>query len=282
MKTLLRLSLLACLWAGCEGAARAEHDGKVQVLLIGDSTTEGMIPKRWRPQGPHLEDVIRILLAGEKDLPPTNVINLGLSGEYVRRLLESGRYDRDVKGKPGADYIFVRYGLNDHNKLPDFATTFVPDYLQLIAKLKKDHPKAEVIVTTVIPYLDEAVSKKINDLNREVAKQAGVRLFDLYPRYAEELKAGPNMLNYRRYPLDRIPEAQRGLTKGFVAGDPPKVEVLDNQLDAHFGKLPKWFDDRHPNMAGYHVIGDETAKYLAKLMREKKAGAMKVEAVSKP
>ena len=27
---------------------------------------------------------------------------------------------------------------------------------------------------------------------------------------------------------------------------------------------------RHPNLAGYHVIGDETAKYLAKLLREKK------------
>jgi lysophospholipase L1-like esterase len=247
---------------------------KVKVLLIGDSTTEGMIPKRWRPQGPHLEDVIRILLAGESDLPPTQVINLGLSGEYVRRLMESGRYDREVKSQQGVDYVFVRYGLNDHNKLPDFETMFVPDYLKLIGRLQQDHPKAEVIVTTVIPYFDEALSKKINDLNRQVAKQAGVRLFDLYPRYAKELKAaGPNMLNYRRYPLDRIPKEKLGLTKGFVAGDPPKVEVMDNQLDAHFGHLPKWFDDRHPNLAGYHVIGDETAQYLARLMREKKAAA---------
>ena len=47
------------------------------------------------------------------------------------------------------------------------------------------------------------------------------------------------------------------------------MEVMDNQLDAHFGHLPGWFGDRHPNLAGYHVIGDETAKYLAPLMREK-------------
>ena len=70
--------------------ALAEHEGKVQILLLGDSTTEGSVPRRHVPQGPHLEDVIRELLAAEQDLPPTNVINLGLSGEFIRRLLDSG------------------------------------------------------------------------------------------------------------------------------------------------------------------------------------------------
>ena len=45
--------------------------------------------------------------------------------------------------------------------------------------------------------------------------------------------------------------------------------VLDNRLDAHFGDLPGWFADRHPNLAGYHVIGDETAKFLAPIIRAK-------------
>jgi hypothetical protein len=78
------------------------------------------------------------------------------------------------------------------------------------------------------------------------------------------------MLNYRRYPLEKIPENRREFVKPFVVGGKsPSVEVMDNQLDAHFGHLPGWFGDRHPNLAGYHVIGDETAKYLAPLMREK-------------
>ena len=51
--------------------------------------------------------------------------------------------------------------------------------------------------------------------------------------------------------------------KPFTTGNPPKVFVMDNRLDAHFRDLPGWFDDRHPNAAGYHVIGDETAKFLA-------------------
>jgi lysophospholipase L1-like esterase len=45
---------------------------------------------------------------------------------------------------------------------------------------------------------------------------------------------------------------------------------MDNRLDPHFRDLPGWFADRHPNPAGYHVIGDESARFLAKLIREKK------------
>jgi lysophospholipase L1-like esterase len=249
-------------------SAYAEHEGKVQILLLGDSTTEGSIPRRHVPKGPHLEDVIRELLAEEKDLPPTNVINLGLSGEYVRRLLDSGRYDKLVPQLPGIDFVLIRYGLNDVSRRENFDVNFPKDYRELIDRLKKDHPQATLIVMTVIPYVDPAGSSRINNLNAEVAKAANLPLFDIYPRYAAELKQGPNMLNYRRFPLEKIPENRRVFAKPFVVpGANPAVEVLDNRLDAHFGHLPGWFSDRHPNLAGYHVIGDETAKYLAPLIR---------------
>jgi len=248
----------------------AEHEGKVQILLLGDSTTEGSVPRRHVPKGPHLEDVICELLAAEKDLPPTNVINLGLSGEYIQRLLESGRYEKAVSKLPGIDIVLIRYGLNDNARRENLAENFPKDYHELIQRLKKDHPKAELIVMTVIPYGDEEMCLRLNKLNAEVAKAEGLPLFDIYPRYAAELKRGPNILNYRRFPLDKIPENRREFVKPFVVpGAKPSVEVLDNRLDAHFGHLPGWFGDRHPNLAGYHVIGDETAKYLAPLIREK-------------
>ena len=247
----------------------AEHDGKIQILLLGDSTTEGSVPRRHVPQGPHLEDVIRELLAAESDLPPTNVINLGLSGEYIRRLLDSGRYEKEVAKLPGLDFILIRYGLNDIAYRANFDENFPKDYQELIGRLRKDHPKATLIVTTVIPYADEAKSGRMNQLNEQVAKSEGALLFDLYPRYAAELKRGPDMLNYRRFPLDKIPENRREFVKPFVVpGSPSTVEVMDNRLDAHFVELPGWFSDRHPNLAGYHVIGDETAKYLAPLIRK--------------
>lgn len=251
---------------------KAEHEGKLQVLLVGDSTTEGSVPRKVNARGPHLEDVIRVLLAAEKDLPPANVINLGLSGEYVRRLLDSGRYDKAVSKLPGVDYIFIRYGLNDLHKRENFDQSFVPDYRELVGRLRKDHPQATLIITTVIPYGDEESSARINTLNRQVAELEKLPLFDLYPRYAEELKKqGANSLNYRRLDLEKIPESQRGLVAGYVLkyGNKDQVVVMDNQFDAHFASLPGWLGDRHPNLAGYHVIGDETAKYLAKMIREK-------------
>ena len=260
------LTAACCLFAA--GFARAEHDGKVQILLLGDSTTEGSIPRRHAPQGPHLEDVIRELLAEEKDLPPTNVINLGLSGEYIQRLLESGRYDKVASKLPGIDYVLIRYGLNDNARRENFVENFPKDYHDLLERLRQDHPQAERIIMTVIPYGNEETSAKINKLNIDVATNEKLPLFDIYPRYAAELEKGPNMLNYRRFPLEKIPENRRSFVKPFVFGG-TSVEVLDNRLDAHFGDLPGWYGDRHPNLAGYHVIGDETAKYLAPRIRER-------------
>ena len=267
-RVLLTLSISFLAIPFLSERALGEHDGKVQILLLGDSTTEGSVPRRHVPKGPHLEDVIRELLAEEKDLPPTNVINLGLSGEYIRRLLDSGRYEKQASKLPGLDYVLIRYGLNYNSYRENLAENFPKDYHELIERLKTDHPKATLIVMTVIPYGKEEICLRLNQLNEQVAKAEGLMLFDIYPRYAEELKRGPDMLNYRRYPLEKIPENRRQFVKPFVVGNPGTVEVMDNRLDAHFGHLPGWFGDRHPNLAGYHVIGDETAKFLAPLIRK--------------
>ncbi len=106
-KTIPTLLFLALILA-MPTASRAEHGGKIQILLLGDSTTEASIPRKLAPKEPQLEDVIRVLLAAEGDLPPANVINLGLSGEYIRRLLDSGRHDKLVAKLPGRDYILIR------------------------------------------------------------------------------------------------------------------------------------------------------------------------------
>ena len=69
------------------------------------------------------------------------------------------------------------------------------------------------------------------------------------------------MLNYRRYALDKVPENYHAFVAPYVHSD--QVMVMDNELDAILGHLPGWFGDRHPNLAGYNVIADETAKWLA-------------------
>ena len=248
-------------------SARAEHEGKLQILLLGDSTTIGSVCRITDPKGPHLEDVVRSLLATEKDLPPTNVINQGRDGEFIHGLLTDGRYDREIAKLLGIDFVFIRYGLNDLGKREDFNANFPKDFSALIARLRQNFPAASIIPMTVIPYLSLEKDEQINAHVRQVADAEKLPLFDIYPRYKAELAHGYNMLNYRRYALDKIPEAQRNWVQPFARNG--AVVVMDNRLDAHFRDLPGWFGDRHPNLAGYHVIGDETAKFLAPLIREK-------------
>jgi hypothetical protein len=72
-----------------------------------------------------------------------------------------------------------------------------------------------------------------------VATEGELTLFDIYPRYDAELKRGPDMLNYRRFPLAKIPENQRAFAWPYVTADKePTVVVLDNHLDGIFGHIP--------------------------------------------
>jgi lysophospholipase L1-like esterase len=260
------LIMASCLLGSLPGA-HAEKDGKLQILLLGDSTTIGSVCRTLEPKSPQLEDVICSLLAAQKDLPAVNVINQGRDGEFIHGLLTLGRYERDIARLKGIDYIIVRYGLNDLNKREDFDTNFPQDFRALVARLRQDFPRAAIIPTTIIPYMTPEKDARINALIRQAAEAEKLPMFDLYTRYQQELTHGQNMLNYRRYPLDQIPEAQRAWLEPYVRGN--VVVVMDNRLDAHFGNLPNWYADRHPSQAGYHVIGDETAKYLAPLLREK-------------
>lgn len=244
---------------------------RLQIILLGDSTTEAIIPKRIAPDEPQFEDMLRIKLATEGGLPPCDVYNEGVSGEFIRRLLDT-RYDKAVKTKPQADYIFIRYGINDQARRQDFAANFPKDYHELLARLRQDHPKAMLIPMTIIPFSGEEKDAQVNALIRKIVAEEKLTLFDIYPRYAAEMRKGPDMLNYRRYPISRVPENLRPLATPYLVpeGKDAKITVLDNCLDGFFGHLPGWTGDRHPNLAGYNVIADETAKWLAPVIRGKK------------
>lgn len=243
---------------------------RLQIILLGDSTTEASFPKKYAPDEPQFEDMLRIKLATEGDLPPCDVYNEGVSGEFIRRLLDT-RYDRAVKTKPQADYIFIRYGINDIARREKFAENFPKDFRELLGRLRRDHPKAMLIPMTVIPYSPSATHDNINQLVKQIAAEEKLTLFDIAPRYLAELKKNPDGLNYRRFSLSKIPENLRPLATPYVApGTEPQVVVMDNRLDGLFGHLPGWAGDRHPNLAGYNVIADETAKWLAPIIRKRR------------
>jgi len=243
---------------------------RLQIILLGDSTTEASFPKKMAPDEPQFEDTLRIRLALEADLPACDVHNEGVSGEYIRRLLDT-RYDKAVKTKPQADFIFIRYGINDRSKREAFPENFPKDFRELLGRLRSDHPNAMLIPMTSIPYSAENQHADINDLIRKIAAEEKLPLFDIAPRYLAELAKNPDGLNYRRYSLSKIPEQLRPLATPYVLpGADPQVVVMDNRLDGLFGHLPGWASDRHPNLAGYNVIADETAKWLAPVIRARR------------
>lgn len=276
------LLLLAIAGIFSNGVVRADDKGadkkaekpagKIRVLLLGDSTVIGSVCRQTNPKSDHLEDVVRKLLAAEGDLPEAEVVNHGVDGDTIHRMLAE-RYERDVAKAPPYDYIFTRFGLNDVRGLKDkFKTEYPANYKKLIAQIRSDRPQAEIVLETVIPYLGPELDNTINEQVRAVAAAEKLPVLDEYSPYAAELKNGVNMLNYRRKTLNDIP-------KKFHALIPPEaikgsnVFVMDNLLDVHLGNLPGWYSDRHPNLAGYQVIGKQIAGYLAPKIREKaKAG----------
>ncbi len=165
------VSCLVVLLLTLPGFVRSEdgEPGKVRVLLLGDSTVIGSVCRAVQPKADHLEDVVRKLLASDPDLPPVEVINRGQDGDTVHRLLAS-RYEKDVAKQAPFDFIFLRYGLNDVGQLKEFKTEFPANYKKLIARIRADHPKAEIVLETVIPYLGEEKDETINEQVRAVAE----------------------------------------------------------------------------------------------------------------
>ncbi|MCE9531377.1 MAG: SGNH/GDSL hydrolase family protein [Planctomycetes bacterium] len=259
-------SLLTLVLLAATTHSQDPKPGRIRVLLLGDSTVIGTVPRDVAPKADHLEDVVRKLLAAEKDLPAAEVINLGVNGDMIHKFLEA-RYDKQVAKQPAFDFVFIRYGLNDVRHLTDFKADFPSNLKKLIQRLRADHPKAEIVLETVIPYLGEEKDSTINEQVKAVAAAEKLPMLDQYGPYSAELKHGPNMLSYRRKALKEIPEQYHTLipAESIKAGN---VYILDNLLDVHFGKLPGWYTDRHPNLAGYQVIGTQIAKYLIPRIRE--------------
>ncbi len=247
---------------GFEGS----EEDVVQILLLGDSTVSGSVPHSMEPEADQLEDVVRKLLDAEADFPPIRVINEGRGGEFVRGLLDN-RYEEIHENNSKADIITIRYGLNDYRKRDGFHENFAPDIVELVERLRQDYPGALIYLETVIVYFDEAKSLEVNTLVRKAAEEAGVPLIDMYARTEAEIAAGNTGLTYHRVKLENIPEKFHALLpEPWREGE---ICVLDNRLDAHLRDVPGWFSDKHPNLAGYHVIGDELAKQLAPVIRER-------------
>src|SRR5207249_3076008 len=114
------------------------------------------------------------------------VINRGVDGDMIHLLL-ARRYETDVAKQAPLDFVFLRFGLNDVRNLKDnFKTEYPANYKKLIARLRADHPKAEIVLETVIPYLGEETDRKINEQVRAVAEAEKLPVLDQHTPFSAE------------------------------------------------------------------------------------------------
>jgi len=264
-------SLLVCLGALAllVTAATAEPGAGAarRVLLLGDSTVMGSVPHALLPEVDHLEDVIRKIISTYPDLPVVEVINKGQDSDTVTRMLKT-RYQADVADLPGGavDFVFIRYGLNDCRQ-PNWLEVFPRDYRTLIARIRKNQPRAVITLETVIPYLGQEITAQTNAIIRDIAAQEGLRVLDTHGPYAEALRRDPDGLIYFSIPTANVPAHLRPLLgpRHDLGGT---TYVVDRALWVHLRDLPGWTRDPHPGLAGYQVIGATLAQYLITLLRE--------------
>lgn len=123
-----------------------------------------------------------------------NWLNQGISGETTSGLLK--RLNLFDKTQP--ETIFVMIGINDlirgvgDNQILD-------NHRQILSYLKKAHPKAQIIVQSILPHGSEdatwegrekllAISNnRIRQLNQQlqaIAAKEGIKYLDLYPLFA--------------------------------------------------------------------------------------------------
>ncbi|ANW96223.1 hypothetical protein AXE80_08000 [Wenyingzhuangia fucanilytica] len=243
---------------------------KTKILLVGDSTTIGNMPREVNPEGPHLEQMIEQLAVVE-GLPELEVINAGKGGETAKRLLGSKHYEEKIATVKDVDIIFLRMGINDSFKCKDLKAEFPVQMKALIKQLQKDHPKAVLYLATITSFMSPEKCVEVNDLIYQVGKDEQLDVLDIFTPYNNYLIAnGRNSLNVRQCYLDKIPEKYHEWLKPHVYyrkgwGNKPDgyvVKVNDMSLDPIFGHLKEWYYDRHPNSTGYNLIAYETVKFL--------------------
>ncbi len=183
------------------GSSKPAKDELI-VLHLGDSITiTSYLPFHRR--------VDRLLDAvAKKESPALKArhINWGADGEYVKDLLDSGRYEKTVrKNFERIDVAFIRYGANDSRSgTPD---DFKAQLGRLCDALQRDYPGI-VIVPGTGPYFPkgDGINKQYGaywQASRDVAKARGLKLADVYARFEKEAT-----LEYFRGPGDMHPSAR--------------------------------------------------------------------------
>ena len=132
------------------------EDADVVVAVFGDSTdmtcylaTEQRLTRR-----------LELLLRDRFFENRIDVHGLAEGGEYLQRLIESGRLKRELQALPRCDVALLRYGLNDADKRIDPAA-FGTQLHTACDSILKRFPNAQIVLSTTIPAQAQAFDQQI-------------------------------------------------------------------------------------------------------------------------
>jgi lysophospholipase L1-like esterase len=214
-----------------------------RVVVCGDSNC---ITSYLAPED-RVDAMLSRLLARKYPGMAIDVENAGHNGDTIKRFLDSKRYERDLLTLDRIDVIFIRMGLNDRGAYG--VDVFVKYHRELLRRLRRDFPKAKVVLETGT-YVDYPKHSD-RDWNREMKpyydalrrlSDAADGCLDIWKALGCETKRGHWDLRYRQTPYGKL--------------------ILNRRFDRGHENDPKWFSNIHHTPAANRVIADAECEYI--------------------
>ena len=169
-----------------EIASTKPEEKEIVIAHLGDSITiTSYLPFGKRVDG-LLNNMCEIAFPGKR----IRNVNLGVDGEFIKGLLDSGRYDRAIKAQYSKfDVVIIRYGANDRKQYS------LDEFHKLLGvlcdKLQQDYPGVTIVMGTG-PYIHKSDSANKTEYGpfwqaaRDFAKERKYALVDIYARFEKE------------------------------------------------------------------------------------------------
>ena len=200
-------------------------DEECTVAMLGDSTDMGSYIEDHLRLHRHLEMLLRDRFPDKA----VSVRNLSESGDYLKKLLESGRLERELDTLARCDLMIIRYGLNDQgHQIPP--ADFKKQLQQTCDTVLRRFPNTQIVLATTIP----PSAPRMNEATRALAAEREYPLVDIEEFLTKQ--AGLGNSNWHTGLRTRV---------GFPMNENPK----DNPTGLK--------GDQHPNIHGSRLIAEQ-------------------------
>lgn len=125
-------------------------DADLHIAIFGDSTDMTC----YLPHDLRLTRQFELLLRDRFSDHRIDVHGLAEGGEYLKRLLDTGRLERELAALTRCDIVMIRYGLNDAPQKIE-AAAFAEQLEKAVQIIRKRFAAATIVLSTTIPPLGD-------------------------------------------------------------------------------------------------------------------------------